>query len=813
MESLVRDLRSGVRGLLKTPGFSIVALGTLALGIGANTTIFSIVNTVLLKALPYPNGDRLVILDESRLEHGSRTVSWLDFNDWKKQNTAFEDLAAFRLSHVSLTGIDRPDLLRAGEVSVPFFKMLGAQPFKGRLFNEADETPGGRPVAIASHEFWINKFGADSKIDDKVLTLDGIAYSVIGVLPPKFQFFDRGVDVYLPVGLHGSDPEWKQRSTHPDLLVLGKLSPGTSLDAGRSGMNVIMHRLQQEHPESNTGLVATVTSLYQYRYGATRTIFLTLFAAVGSILLIACANVGNLLLARGVSRRKELAIRVALGASRRRLIRQLVTESLLLALLGGASGTLLAFVVLHAIVSSGPQNIPNLAETRIDGTVLLFTLAVSLLTGLLFGAFPALEATVGDVNNVLTETGRSGGSGRRATIIRSALVIGEISIALTLVTASTLVIGSLRNAVMVNPGFAADHLLTMDLFLAPNRYTGVAEKRQLFRQAVDRLRSAPGVRDAGAALCPPLVGVCEDSAFMLLDHPVKSVVDLPTAASNIVVPGYFETMQIPVLEGRLFTDSDNENSGLVVIVNQMFAHRYWPQGTAVGKRLREGGPTGGQPYREIIGVVADVKQTGLDIDARPEVFLPSTQFPFAPWTPLQAMTFVIRTKADPRYSADAVRNELSSMDKDLPITRIHPATDYISESLERRRFVTILLGTFATLALLLSAIGTYGVMAYDVSQKLQEISIRIALGASSTRIRNMVLGKAVSLALFGVAIGSLATLFATRWITSLLFGVRATDPVIFASASTLLILVSIAASYVPIRRAMAVDPLTALRSE
>jgi putative ABC transport system permease protein len=536
-----------------------------------------------------------------------------------------------------------------------------------------------------------------------------------------------------------------------------------------------------------------------------------LFASVGCILLIACVNVANLLLAQGSSRKRELAVRATLGADGWRLGRQLVTESVALSLLGGGLGIFMALFGLHIIARIAPHDFPQLAMARIDGTVLLFTLAISLLTGLLFGTAPAIQAGSGSLNVMLNDTGRGGGGSRTGKRLRSALLVAEIAIALILATLAGLMIRSLLNAVKVDPGFKVDNLLALDLVLPPTKYVRGVEKSVFFTQAVQRLRNLPGVRAAGAALCPPLVGVSADSSFMLADHPVQSVVDLPTAASNIVVPGYFETMQVPLLQGRLFTDLDTEHARLVAIVNQSFARRYWPGESAVGKLLREGGPKGNQPYREIVGVVADVTQDGMDVEPRPEVFLPVTQFPFAPWTSLQAMTFVIRTDGNPLSIAESAKSQLQVVDKDLPVAAVRPMTQYIFESLERRCFCTILLAAFAGLALLLAAVGTYGVMAYSVSQKTQEIGVRMALGATSDGIRKLVLREALALALLGIVIGWVGALISTRWLASLLFHTPAADPAIFGFVSALLLAIAVLASYLPVQRATAVNPATAFR--
>jgi putative ABC transport system permease protein len=577
-------------------------------------------------------------------------------------------------------------------------------------------------------------------------------------------------------------------------------------------MMLVMRQLEQSYPWSNSGLTATVTSLYQYRYGSTQTILLALFGAVGCVLLIGCVNVANLLLAQGSSRKKELAVRASLGADRWRLMRQLVTESVTLSLMGGCLGILLAVAGLHIIARVLPHDLPQLTEIKIDWTALLFTLAVSLITGLLFGTAPAMHAASGNLNPALTETGRGSSTSRTAKRLRSILLIAEIAIALVLVTTSGLMIRSMMKAVKVDPGFQADHLLALDVVLSPTKYGREEEKSVFFTQAVQRLRALPGVHAASAAIFLPLTGH-NDTTFMLADHAVESVVDLATAASNVVVPGYFETLRVPLLRGRFFSDADTQNSRLVAIVNQSLARQHWPAESAIGKLLREGGPKGNQPYREIVGVVADMKQSGMDVQTRPEVFLPVTQFPFAPWTSLQAMTFVARAQGDPLSISESAKKQLQAIDKDLPVSAIRPMTEYMSESLERRKFCTLLFGTFAALALLLATVGTYGVMAYNVSQKTQEIGIRKAFGASAGRIGRLVLGEALLLASVGIVIGWAGALASTRWIASLLFGTQATDPTTFGSVAALLLIVALLASYIPMRRALAVDPASALRAE
>ena len=808
-DGLTGDLKHGFRALARDQGFAAVALVTLALGIGANTAIFSVINGVLLKALPYPEPDRLVVVDEYRREHGSRTVSWMDFQDWRQQNRVFDDLAAYRLVDAT-SSHEEASLLRIADVSAPFFRMLGAQPLSGRLFDDHDDSPHAPPTIVISHTLWMTRFSGRPDVLGQLLSLNDVSYSVIGVLPPTFDFFGRRVDAYVPVGLHGAEAECLRRGNHPDLLVLARLRAGITLTSARTALDVIMRRLELDYPQSNTELTATLTGLYEFRYGNTQRVLVLLFAAVGCVLLIACANVANLLLARACSRTKEMAIRAAIGAGRWRLVRQVVAESMILALGGGALGIVVATLAERAVTATAPR-ILHVATGGIDGTVLAFAALVSIASGLLFGGAPAVQIRWRSLRAALIESGLNDGGGRRGHGLRSVLLVAEIATALVLLTAAGLVLRSLSNAMTADPGFEPEHLLSLELTIPPTRYTDPDRRIGLLTQAVDRLNTVPGIRAAGAAQCPPLSGVCIDTAFMLEDHPVASVVDIPTAASNVIAPGYFETLRVPLLSGRLFSEADNRHGRLVAIVNRTFEARYWPHDSALGKRIREGGPQGRQPYREVVGVVADVKQSGMDADPRGEVFLPVTQFPFAPWTEVRAMTFVVRTDGDPASVAASAKSALVELDKDLPVTAVRPMLEYVFESLERRRCVTQLLTAFAVLALLLAAVGTYGVMTYDVSQSTNELALRIALGASPRAIRALVMGRALALAASGIALGSAGALLLTRWLNGLLFGVRPSDPVSLGMAAGVLLIVAMLATTIPVQRAIAVDPASVMR--
>lgn len=813
LQSVWQDLAHACRWLRRDPAFTLVALLTLGLGIGANTAIFSVIDAVLLKALPYPDANRLVVLDEYRREHGRRTVSWMDFLDWRAQNHVFDDLAAYRLTRVSLTGDGREaTLLHAAEVSAPFFDLLGARVDHGRRFGRDDDTPGARRAAIVSHDFWRTRMNGQPEAIGQSIDLDGAPCTVIGVLPAAFEFFDTPIDVYLPVGRHGDDPEWQRRGNHPDLLVLGRLRRDASLSSARAAFDVVMRGLETRYPQSNTGLTATLVGLDEFRHGGTRTVLVALLASVGCLLLIASANIANLLLARSSSRAREIATRAALGASRGRLVRQLVVESLVLSLAGGGLGLVLAMIGLPAVLASAPDQVAKLRGPALDGAILAFTSLVSIVSGLVFGCMPAFHAARQTLVTAFNETGRSGGASRRGQRIRSGLLVGEIAIALILLTGAGLTLRSLAHAMQVDPGFVADHLLMLDLNIPPTKYMEGTRRALLLTQAVERLRGIAGVQAAGGAQCPPVSGVCVDTAFTMADRPVTSVIEIPTAASNIVTPGYFEAMRVPILAGRVFSAADTPTSQLVVIVNHSFAARHWPDESAIGKQVREGGPAAHQPYRTVIGVIADMKQNGLEVEARPEVFLPVTQFPFAPWTELPGMTLMVRTAGDPTAVAGNAQRELIALDTDLPVTGVQTMQAHLSRSLERRRFATTLLTAFALIALLLVAIGIYGVMAFTVSQRRHEIAVRLALGATPGTIRGLILRRTLFLSGVGVALGWAGSVGVTHLLTSLWVGVKPFDPTTFLGVAVVLLVVSLLATIVPLERASAIDPAALTRN-
>ena len=808
METLLQDIRYGFRMLRKSPGFTAVAVITLALGIGANTAIFSVVQAVLLKSLPYPSPDRLMVLGEYQKHTGQSSVAWPNFLDWRQQSRAFEAMAAVRTDSRNLTGVGEPLLLRAGEVSAPFFPMLGAKTIFGRTFTEAEDQPAAQPTAVLGYEFWRNRLGGDASVQGHELTIDGVPFTVVGVLPPGFKFFQQNIDLYIPVGLNGNNPIWQDRGNHPGLRVIARLKDGTSQSAAQSDMDTIMGRLEQQYPQSNSGEGAKIVSLYKYRFADIAPVLYTLLAAVVCVLLIGCANVANLLQARAIARHREFAIRSAVGAPRFRIVRQMLTESVLLGWMGGALGLLLAPWAIATLVRFAPQDVPRLAETRIDSGVLLFTFGISILSGLVFGGAPAFQSSRSNLNTVLKESGLTATGTRSRQLLRSGLFVAEVALALLLLVPCGLLLRSLVKAQAVNPGFSSDHVLAFDVMLPSRQYPRGNERREIFfRQALETIRRLPGVVSAGAVLCPPSAGQCWGSVYELSDRPIPKQSELPHSVFNLADADYFRTMKISLNEGRYFDSGDTAKSPPVAIVNRTFARTWWPHESAVGKRVKQGFPQDPSPYREIVGVVDDVKQDGPDAQQQPEVYQPLAQ------TPPAAMTLVARTVGNPMDFAKTAEDAIHSVDDKLPVSAIQPMTQYLSESLAGRKFSTLLLNLFGALAVLLAAVGIYGVVAYSVAQRTHEIGIRMALGARQTDVLRMVVSGGMRLMAVGIGIGLLCTLAVTRLLASLLFGVTAKDPLTFASVVALLATVVLVACLVPARRAAKVDPMVALRYE
>jgi putative ABC transport system permease protein len=817
MLTLWQDLRYGLRLLAKSPGFTIVAVLTLALGIGANTAIFSVVNAVILRPLPFAAPDRLVAVWVTSLRSGATRgpSDYPDFADWRAQNHVFEHMAAFHTADFTLTGTDEPAHVFGAVVSADLFPLLGEQAKLGRTFRpEEDEkiTDGARPV-ILSHGLWERRFGSDPNVLGRAISLDSQPYAVVGVMPAGFQYpiQAKAIELWAPMTLDsittdGSQPLTAQRGAHY-LGVIARLKPGVSLAQAQAELAALAGALQQQFPDTNKYHNATAQPELDRLVGDVRPALLVLFGAVGCVLLIACVNVANLLLARATTRQKEIAVRTALGAGRGRVLRQLLTESLLLALSGGALGLLLATWGTELLLALSPENIPRLADVHVDGRVLAFTALAALLTGVIFGLLPGLHATRPDLVESLKESGRGTTDGLRRNRLRSALVVAEVALALVPLVGAGLLIRSFLLLQRVNPGLDPHNVLTVNLGLPDARYT-TSQQAAFFAQLLPRLRALPGVRSASGVYPLPLSNDQIQVTFEI-DGRAFAKSEEPATNYQAAAPDYFKTLRIPLLAGRDFTVADDEKAPPVIIVNESFAKQFFPHENALGKRIKPGLSTtpGAEVMREIVGVVGDVKHRGLNVPSGPQVYEPEAQMPF------DQLTLVLRTDGDPRGLIGAVRDEARLLDKDLPVFDVKTLEEYLSVSVAQPRFNTLLLAVFAGVALILAAVGLYGVMSYSVAQRTHEMGIRIALGAQQRDVVRLIAGQAFRLTLIGLAFGLASAWTATRWLSGLLFGVPPTDPLTFAVVAVLLCFVALAACYVPARRAMQVDPIIALRYE
>jgi putative ABC transport system permease protein len=808
MNTFLQDLRYAVRMLRQTPVFTAVAVLTLALGIGANSAIFSIVDTVLLRPLPYQDPERLVVVWEKPPGGRRNSVSAANFLDWRDQNKVFEHLVAIGFGSFNLSGGEQPEQVSGMRVSAAYFQMLGARPALGRAFLGEDDRPGAQRVVIFSYGLWLRRFGADPKVVGQAITMDGEKYIVVGVMPAQFRFV-AGPELWTPIAL---DPAKAARDFHY-LIPVGRLKPGVTLEQARAEMGGIARNIERAYPKSNQGWGVTIEPLHSSLVEPLRQSILVLFGAVGFVLLIACVNVANLLLAKAAARHREIAIRASLGAGRFRLIRQLLTESVLLALIGGVLGVLLAVWLVTIVPAVLPQFLTSaLAPIAVDGRVLLFALAVSLATGLLFGLAPAWRSSSLNLHETLKEASRGStrGSGGR---FRGALVASEVALSLVLLIAAGLMIRSLFSMTQVKPGFRPENVLTMRLTLPQSRYPAAQQVRLFYRQMLDRVAALPGVRAAGLSSSLPLQGWSFGMPFEIEGQAPRPKAELPAAHFQMVSPGYFRAQGIALRKGREFTERDNEAGPPVALVNETFVRRYLANEEPLGKRVRVEALISGQQKLgppiawEIVGVIGEVKVSSLRSDGEAEIYVPCWQ---STW-PGSALS--IRTATEPMSLAQAVRTAIQSVDKDLPVTGVRTMEQVVAASVTQPRFFAGLITVFAGLALLLAALGIYGVMSYAVTQRTHEMGIRAALGARQRDLLRMVVGQGMLLAAIGLAIGLAGAFGLTRLLTSLLFGVSATDPLTFIAVSLLLAAVAFAASYLPARRAARVDPMVALRYE
>ena len=804
---LLHDLRYAARLQRKNPGFTIVAVIALALGIGANTAIFSVVNTVLLRPLPYKDPERLVMVWEDASRHGypRDTPAAGNYVDWRDQNQVFEGMAAIADTSFNLTGSGEPERLEGRRVSVNLFPLLGVEPQIGRVFTAAEDQPGAQRVVLLSYGLWQRRFGGDPNIAGQSLTLNGESYVVVGVMPARFQFPSSDDQAWVPIAF--TQQEMANRGRHY-LEVLARLKPGVSLDQAQSEMSTIASRLQQQYPQFNAELGAVVQPLQEHLVGDIKPALLILLGAVGLVLLIACANVANLLLARAAVRQKEIAVRVALGARRWRLIRQFLTESVLLSTVGGLVGLAIAYgglVLLRAFI---PENISQAREISMDLKVLGFTFLVSVATGVIFGLAPAIQAARFNQIETLKEGGRDAATGGGGKRLRGLLVTAEVAISLVLLIGAGLLINSFLRLRNVDPGFRADNLLTMRIVLPKPRYEQFERRSAFYTDLVQRVQSLAGVRSAAITTNLPLYRQGNSISISIEGQPAPPPGQERIVVTRIISPGYFDTMSIPLLRGRNVTEQDTETTPNVVVISETMARRYWPGEDAVGKRIAAGRVTSPEDWIQVVGVVKDVRQFELNAEPKPQMYLSYRQAGF-----FEPRDLVVKTDVDPSSLAATVRKAVWEIDKDQPVSNIQTMEEILADSIARQRFSMLLLAIFAGVALVLAGVGIYGVMSYSVAQRTHEIGIRMALGAQTGAVLKLAVGYGMKLVIAGIVIGLIAAFALTRVMATLLFGVTATDPTTFTLISVLLIAVAAVASYVPARRATRVNPIIALRYE
>jgi putative ABC transport system permease protein len=805
MTSLIQDIRYALRGLLRQPGFTLIAVLSLALGIGANTAMFSLVNAVLLKPLQYSEPDRLVALWESNpaMDSGRDDVAVANFVDWRKQNKVFDDMAALSFRSFNITGDGEPEKVMAYGATANFFPLLGATPALGRNFLPDEDKPGGPKVTILSHGLWQRRYGADRGILGRDILLNGEKHTVIGVMPADFRYLYAFTAMWVPAAF---TPEELTKRDGQNLNVLGRLKPGVTAEQAQADIGAITARIVHDNPNTvSPSLTADVVPLREQVSGTSRRPLIMLLVAVGLVLLIACANVANLLLSRATSRRKEIAVRAAVGANRSRLVRQLLTESLMLAGLGGALGLIVAvfsFEFLKKLIPAGLLS----STLTMDLRVLGYALLVSLVTGVLFGLLPALQGSRVDLNEELKQGGGRAGLGASGGRLRGALVVTEIALSLVLLVGAGLLMQTLSNLRGQYSMLQPEKLLTARTVLQ-GKYQEPAKRWVFYDEVLGRIKALPGVVSASYTTSVPLQWAGGSNGF-ILEGPQPPPNVATNALHRQVSPDYFQTMGVALREGRCLENRDDQNSQPVMIVNETMARKYWPSESAVGKRIKFAEDAA---WITVVGVVADVRQMGMDLPAKAEMYLPFRQvkgFNF-----YKPRDLVIRTAGDPLQLAPAVRREVHAVDPDQPVSNIATLAEQLDDGSQSRRVGMLLLVAFAALAFLLAVMGIYAVLAYFVTQRSAEIGVRLALGATPRTILGMVLKKGMSLALFGVAIGLLAALALTRLMSSLLFGVSASDPATFAMIALLLISVALLACYIPARRATKVDPLVALRYE
>ncbi|CAN5390391.1 ABC transporter permease [soil metagenome] len=813
MNTLWQDLRYAVRTLLKNPGFTCAALIALALGIGANTAIFSVVNAVLLRPLQFEHQERLVsIYGVSANSDGGRfPLSYPDFVDYQKGAQSLQYIAAYSLTGTSLVNSsDEPESLSGAVASAELFPLLGVAPKSGRVFTREEDKPGAAPVIVLSEGLWQRRFNSDTEIVGRHITIGGRSTTVLGVMPADFKFPVDAlkVDYWMPLAADPGAAAFIERRGGRFLNAVAGLKPGVTIDGAEAELNTIAANLEKQYP-GNTGVRAEVLSLREDLVGDIRPALLVLLGAVILVLLIACANVANLLLARATARGREMALRSALGASRARVMRQLLQESVLLALTGGALGLLLALRGIDLLVALSPDNIPRVKEIALDSRVLLFTLGVSLVTGIGFGIAPALQASNTDLNETLKEGGRGSTTGRRRQLTRSLLVISEVALSLMLLVGAGLLIKSFVRLLKNDPGYDTKRVLTVNVPLSRTKYPQPEGQANFFQQVLERLSVLPGVEAVGATNLLPLSGNDSISTFTIEGRPPVVPGQEPDARQQTISPDFFRALSIPLRQGRDFTARDTATQTLVIIVNETFARRFFPGENPIGKRIRlDNEAAENKPPREIVGIVGDTRHGGLGGTSYASYYFPYLQ------RPARNMTLAVRSNtSDPAALTASVRNALRELDRNQLIGEAQTMNTLVSRTVAPRRFNMLLLGVFALIALVLAAVGIFGVMNYAVTQRTHEIGIRLALGAQKIDVLRLIVGSGMKLILIGVSLGLAGAFASTRVMASLLYGVSATDTFVFTGISALLAFVALVACYIPARRATKVDPMIALRYE
>jgi predicted permease len=812
MADFLQDLTYSIRTLRRSPGFAIVAVLALALGIGANTAIFSVVNSVLLRPLPYPHPDHLVMIWGRFTGIGiPKDHNWFsapELEDVRAMNKSLSHIAAFTSTSFNVNLSGTPERIDGAVVSPDLFPMLGVQPRVGRTFLPEEAQPGRDRVALISFGLWKRRFGSDPSVVGRKVLMNAASYQVVGVLPPEFDFPPQ-TEIWAPLAFAAADLGPNNRGSH-GYQVLARIKPELSMAQAHADMERVTHGIidqNRDYPYARFNYALLLSPLLEETVGDIKTALWVLLGAVGFVLLIACANVANLLLVRASAREREIAIRTALGAGRARLIRQMLTESVILGVLGGVAGLLLARWGLRTLIAVSEASFPRVAGTTIDGQVLAFTILVSLATGLIFGLAPAWQASRSVTHESLKEGSRSNTGGTGSQRLRRVLIASEIALSLVLLAGAGLLLKSFLKLQQIDPGFRPEHVLTMRTSLPQERYATQDQIRNFYRDVLTRVRALPGVEAAGAISALPLSGQGGSGTTTVDTQSVPQDKRGPEADQRPVMPGYFEAMGIPLVRGRYFDDHDNEHSAPVAIIDETMAQTYWPNQDAVGQRLHRGGFGSPAPWMTIVGVVRHVRSRTLEAQSRVEVFWPETQNPYS------SLSFAIRTGPEPMSLAGAVQKQILAVDPDQPVYRIRTMPELMSNSLARRRLSMLFLAIFAGAALALASVGIYGITSYSVAQRAQEMGVRMALGASRAGILRLVLGQSLAIALAGVAVGLVGSFALTGLMSSLLFNVRASDPWTFAAVAAVLIAVTMLASYIPAWKATRVDPMIALRYE